>query len=74
MLGQVIFLVVLRDVQKEYRRLKEKVKEYNRRDAKFYGNIISKLSMEQTESEVSSLLPHCSATLCLYYLDSWTVV
>lgn len=41
-----------RDVQKEYRRLKEKVKEYNRRDAKFYGNIISKLSkLEQTESE-----------------------
>jgi hypothetical protein len=40
-----------------YRRLKEKVKEYKRRDAKLYGNMISKLSkLEDTEDNVSSLL------------------
>ncbi|CAM0945516.1 unnamed protein product [Alopecurus aequalis] len=35
-----------RDVKMGYRRLKEKVKEYNRKEAKFYGNIIEKLSKE----------------------------
>ncbi|KAJ1279199.1 hypothetical protein BS78_04G136900 [Paspalum vaginatum] len=40
-----------RDVKMGYRRLKEKVKEYKRRDAKLYGNMISKLSqLEDTES------------------------
>ncbi|TVU01541.1 hypothetical protein EJB05_53007 [Eragrostis curvula] len=38
-----------RDVQMGYRRLKEKVKEYNRRDAKLYGNMISKLSKLETQ-------------------------
>ncbi|OQU84951.1 hypothetical protein SORBI_3004G147800 [Sorghum bicolor] len=39
-----------RDVKMGYRRLKEKVKEYKRRDAKLYGNMISKLSkLEDTE-------------------------
>jgi FK506-binding protein 4/5 len=36
--------IYLMNVQMGYRRLKEKVKEYNRRDAKLYGNMISKLS------------------------------
>ncbi|CAD6244552.1 unnamed protein product [Miscanthus lutarioriparius] len=45
-----------RDVKMGYRRLKEKVKEYKRRDAKLYGNMISKLSkLEDTEDNVSSL-------------------
>ncbi|KAL6009521.1 70 kDa peptidyl-prolyl isomerase [Asimina triloba] len=40
-----------RDVKLEYRNLKEKVKEYNKKDAKFYGNMFAKLSkLEQTES------------------------
>ncbi|CAL5058213.1 unnamed protein product [Urochloa decumbens] len=39
-----------RDVKMGYRRLKETVKEYKRRDAKLYGNMISKLSKaEDTE-------------------------
>ena len=39
-----------------YRRLKEKVKEYKRRDGKLYGNMISKLSkLEDTEDNVSSI-------------------
>lgn len=39
-----------RDVKMGYKRLKEKVKEYKRRDAKLYGNMISKLSkLEDTE-------------------------
>ncbi|XP_078156328.1 70 kDa peptidyl-prolyl isomerase-like [Carex rostrata] len=33
-----------RDVKAEYKVLKEKVKEYNKRDAKFYGNMFAKWS------------------------------
>ncbi|KAA0067644.1 70 kDa peptidyl-prolyl isomerase-like [Cucumis melo var. makuwa] len=33
-----------RDVKIEYRQLKEKVKEYNKRDAQFYGNIFAKMN------------------------------
>ncbi|KAF6144312.1 hypothetical protein GIB67_024539 [Kingdonia uniflora] len=41
-----------RDVKLEYKALKEKIKEYNKKDAKFYGNMFSKLSkLEQTESK-----------------------
>jgi hypothetical protein len=49
-------LIFIRDVKMGYRRLKETVKEYKRRDAKLYGNMISKLSKyEDTEGNVSSL-------------------
>ncbi|WOK94503.1 70 kDa peptidyl-prolyl isomerase-like [Canna indica] len=33
-----------RDVKLEYKVLKEKVREYNKKDAKFYGNIFAKMS------------------------------
>lgn len=33
-----------RDVKLEYKILKEKVKEYNKKDAKFYGNMFAKLN------------------------------
>ncbi|XP_040992667.1 peptidyl-prolyl cis-trans isomerase FKBP62 isoform X2 [Juglans microcarpa x Juglans regia] len=33
-----------RDVKLEYKTLKEKMKEYNKREAKFYGNMFSKLN------------------------------
>ncbi|THU51217.1 hypothetical protein C4D60_Mb06t28670 [Musa balbisiana] len=40
-----------RDVKMEYKILKEKVKEYNKKDAKFYSNIFAKLSkLEQMEA------------------------
>lgn len=42
-----------------YWRLKQKVKEYERRDAKFYGNMINKLS--KLEDDVSFLFPQ---TVC----------
>ncbi|KQJ99514.1 peptidyl-prolyl cis-trans isomerase FKBP62 [Brachypodium distachyon] len=43
-----------RDVKMGYRRLKETVKQYNRKEAKFYGNIIDKLGkLEDTEADVS---------------------
>ena len=60
-----LFLVFfLRDVKMGYRKLKEKVREYNRREAKFYGNIIEKLSkVESKEADVSFLFRHHSATL-----------
>ncbi|WOL14423.1 hypothetical protein Cni_G23203 [Canna indica] len=39
-----------RDVKMEYKILKEKIKEYNKRDAKFYGNIFAKLNkLEQMD-------------------------
>ncbi|KAL6848400.1 hypothetical protein ACP4OV_021694 [Aristida adscensionis] len=42
-----------RDVMMEYKRLKEKVKASNRREAKLYGNMISKMSkLEDTETHV----------------------
>lgn len=34
-----------RDVKLEYKALKEKVKEYNKKEAKFYGNMFAKMSM-----------------------------
>ncbi|CAK9309842.1 unnamed protein product [Citrullus colocynthis] len=37
-----------RDVKLEYKTLKEKVKEYNKKDAKFYGNMFAK--MKKVES------------------------
>lgn len=47
----------IRDVKMGYRKLKETVKEYKRRDAKLYGNMISKLSKtEDTEANVSFIL------------------
>lgn len=33
-----------RDVKLEYKVLKEKMKEFNKKDAKFYGNMFSKLA------------------------------
>lgn len=45
---------VNRDVKLEYKILKEKVKEYNKKDAKFYGNMFAKMSkLEQLESKKS---------------------
>ena len=38
----------IRDVKLEYKTLKEKVKEYNKKDAKFYGNMFAK--MKKVES------------------------
>lgn len=39
----------------EYKVLKEKVKEYNKRDAKFYGNMFAKMSKPgPVEANVSS--------------------
>lgn len=38
----------------EYKTLKEKVKEYNKEEAKFYGNMFAKMSkLESRESNVS---------------------
>ncbi|XP_043719358.1 peptidyl-prolyl cis-trans isomerase FKBP62-like isoform X2 [Telopea speciosissima] len=43
-----------RDVKLEYKVLKEKVKEYNKKDAKFYGNMFARMSkLEQHEANVT---------------------
>lgn len=43
-----------RDVKLEYKALKEKVKEFNKKDAKFYGNMFAKLNkMESADLNVS---------------------
>ncbi|XP_022137935.1 70 kDa peptidyl-prolyl isomerase-like [Momordica charantia] len=44
-----------REVKMEYRQLKAKVKEYNKKDAQFYGNIFAKMNkLEQAKSANSS--------------------
>lgn len=42
-----------RDVKLEYKALKEKVKEFNKKDAKFYGNMFAKLNKLDGNSDVS---------------------
>ena len=43
-----------RDVKLEYRALKEKQKEYNKKEAKFYGNMFARMSrLEELESKKS---------------------
>jgi len=43
-----------RDVKLEYRALKEKQKEYNKKEAKFYGNMFARMSkLEELESRKS---------------------
>lgn len=47
-------LVVTRDVKLEYKTLKEKMKEFNKKEAKFYGNMFAKLNkLESVETNVS---------------------
>lgn len=49
------FIPKPRDVKLEYKTLKEKVKEYNKKDAKFYGNMFAKLNkLETNDINVSS--------------------
>ncbi|XP_008792944.2 70 kDa peptidyl-prolyl isomerase-like [Phoenix dactylifera] len=47
-----------RDVKLEYKTLKEKVREYNKKDAKFYGNMFAKMSkLEHAEANKSASKP-----------------
>nr|XP_010926682.1 70 kDa peptidyl-prolyl isomerase [Elaeis guineensis] len=47
-----------RDVKLEYKTLKEKVREYNKKEAKFYGNMFAKMSkLEHTEANKSAPKP-----------------
>ncbi|XP_020689609.1 70 kDa peptidyl-prolyl isomerase [Dendrobium catenatum] len=40
-----------RDIKLEYRTLKEKMKEYNKKDAKFYGNMFAKMKRLEPAAE-----------------------
>jgi uncharacterized metal-binding protein len=59
----LVLLNMVRDVKAEYKVLKEKVKEYNKRDAKFYGNMFAKWRkvdyMEANVSKSSSSQSFC---------------
>jgi hypothetical protein len=58
--------VLIRDVKLVYKTLKEKMREYNRRDAKFYGNMFAKWrKLEHMDTKVSSRSPLDSAFCCL---------
>ncbi|KAK7839634.1 peptidyl-prolyl cis-trans isomerase fkbp62, partial [Quercus suber] len=47
-----------RDVKLESKILKEKVREYNKKDAQFYGSIFAKMNkLEQARSALSSPAP-----------------
>ncbi|CAN6462675.1 unnamed protein product [Victoria cruziana] len=42
-----------RDVKLEYRTLKEKMREYNKKEAKFYGNMFARMNkLQETEAKV----------------------
>ncbi|KAK6788316.1 hypothetical protein RDI58_016841 [Solanum bulbocastanum] len=43
-----------RDVKLEYKALKEKVKEINKKDAKFYGNMFAKLNKQDAANSANS--------------------
>lgn len=43
-----------RDVKLEYKALKEKVKEINKKDAKFYGNMFAKLTKQDAANSANS--------------------
>lgn len=43
-----------RDVKLEYKALKEKVKEINKKDAKFYGNMFAKLNKQDSSNSANS--------------------
>ncbi|KAL5556969.1 hypothetical protein UlMin_039205 [Ulmus minor] len=50
-----------RDVKLEYKKLKEKLKEYNKKEAKFYGNMFAKMSKLDThESDFTSQNNACN--------------
>ncbi|KAK6141862.1 hypothetical protein DH2020_024397 [Rehmannia glutinosa] len=49
-----------RDVKLEYKALKEKVKEFNKKDAKFYGNMFAKLNKLQPFDSNRYILPELS--------------
>ncbi|GAB2221586.1 hypothetical protein Droror1_Dr00012771 [Drosera rotundifolia] len=63
----------IREVKLEYKALKDKVKEYNKKDAKFYSNMFSKLtklesndnSAEKTEVKEDALIPNEGNNLIL---------
>ncbi|KAL4561072.1 hypothetical protein LXL04_033234 [Taraxacum kok-saghyz] len=53
-----------RDVKLEYKLLKEKVKEYNKKDAQFYGNIFAKMnSMDHLQSSNGGRKQEVSMTI-----------
>ncbi|KAH9770937.1 peptidyl-prolyl cis-trans isomerase FKBP62 [Citrus sinensis] len=62
-----------RDVKLEYKTLKEKMKEYNKKEAKFYGNMFAKMSMfGSAESNIQVLtwtvgVDPCDIVLCVRY-------
>ncbi|KAF5786007.1 putative peptidylprolyl isomerase [Helianthus annuus] len=50
----------IRDVILEYKVLMEKIKEYNKKDAKFYGNMFAK--MTKSSSNVSECVDKVAHT------------
>lgn len=65
------FISPNRDVKLEYKILKDKVREYNKKEAQFYSNIFAKMNkLEQTNSTVNRQNPNLfksvvMVTLCL---------
>lgn len=48
------FFLLTRDVKLEYKTLKEKMREFNKKEAKFYGNMFAKLNkLEPVDTNVS---------------------
>lgn len=64
-----------REVKLEYRTLKEKMKEFNKKEAKFYGNMFAKLAKSGSPESNVSLLCLCFTKNLVYAskLDLWFV-
>ena len=57
-----------RDVKLEYKTLKEKMKEYNKKEAKFYGNMFARMNkLGALETNVSFNLLFSICTVCIVF-------
>ena len=55
-----------RDVKLEYKTLKEKMKEYNKKEAKFYGNMFARMNkLGALETNVSFNFLFLICTVCI---------
>uniref|UniRef100_J3MUL1 peptidylprolyl isomerase n=1 Tax=Oryza brachyantha TaxID=4533 RepID=J3MUL1_ORYBR len=59
-----------RDVKLTYKNLKEKVKEYNKKDAKFYSNMFAKMTKQPADDSVSICLILSAEPEALYFTFS----
>lgn len=68
LLAGLLYIEKTRDVKLEYKILKEKIKEYNKKDAKFYGQMFAKLNKLEPFETIVSFKPNL---LYNYYVSKY---